>query len=97
MRGSKKAGPVKRRVMRGGGMAKKAGPVKKRAMRSGGRSAADSEKAKDAHSRSSHKYFAGASQNPKRWQVAELLPRKKYRRRPKGSSTIPSPTRRNGC
>ena len=30
MRGSKKAGPVKRRVMRGGGMAKKAGPVKKR-------------------------------------------------------------------
>ena len=30
MRGSKKAGPVKRRVMRGGGMAKKSGPVKKR-------------------------------------------------------------------
>ena len=41
MRGSKKAGPVKRRVMRGGGMAKKAGPVKKKAMRSGGRSSAD--------------------------------------------------------
>ena len=35
MRGSKKAGPVKRRVMRGGGMAKKAGPVKKK-MRGGG-------------------------------------------------------------
>ena len=36
MRGSKKAGPVKRRVMRGGGMAKKAGPVKKKGMRGGG-------------------------------------------------------------
>ena len=35
MRGSKKAGPVKRRVMRGGGMAKKAGPVKRK-MRGGG-------------------------------------------------------------
>lgn len=36
MRGSKKAGPVKRRVMRGGGMAKKTGPVKKKGMRGGG-------------------------------------------------------------
>ena len=35
MRGSKKAGPVRRRVMKGGGMAKKAGP-KKRVMRGGG-------------------------------------------------------------
>ena len=35
MRGSKKAGPVKKRAMRGGGAAKKAGPVKR--MRSGGR------------------------------------------------------------
>jgi len=46
MRGSKKAGPVKRRVMRGGGMAKKAGPVKKRAMRSGGRSNLRDEEAR---------------------------------------------------
>ena len=30
------------------------------------RTKADSTKAKKAHSRSSHKYFAGASQNPKR-------------------------------
>ena len=73
MRGSKKAGPVKRRVMRGGGMAKKAGPVKKKAMRSGGRSAADSEKAKDAHSRSSHKYFAGASQTVNNQMVKAVL------------------------
>lgn len=36
MRGVKKSGPVKRRAMRGGGMAKKAGPANKRGMRSGG-------------------------------------------------------------
>ena len=46
MRGSKKAGPVKRRVMRGGGMAKKAGPVKKKAMRSGGRANLRDEEAR---------------------------------------------------
>lgn len=53
--------PVK---MRGGGLA----AVKK--MNRGGppgrRTAADSAKAKTAHGRSSHKYFSGASQNPKR-------------------------------
>jgi len=52
MRGSKKAGPVKKRVMRGGGTAaKKAGPVKKlrgggmttKKMRSGGRNLRDEE------------------------------------------------------
>jgi hypothetical protein len=32
----------------------------------GGRTASDSAKSKAAHSKSSHKYFAGASQNPKR-------------------------------
>ena len=36
MRGVKKSGPVKKRAMRGGGMAKKAGPANKRGMRSGG-------------------------------------------------------------
>jgi len=35
-------------------------------LKRGGRTAADSDKSKAAHSRSSHKYFAGASQNPKR-------------------------------
>lgn len=34
--------------------------------RGGGRTAADSAKTKAAHGKSSHKYFAGASQNPKR-------------------------------
>jgi len=52
MRGSKKAGPVKKRIMRGGGTAaKKAGPVKKlrgggmttKKMRSGGRNLRDEE------------------------------------------------------
>ena len=39
---------------------------KKKSYRGGGRTAADTAKTKAAHSRSSHKYFAGASQNPKR-------------------------------
>lgn len=58
MRGSKKSGPVKKRVMRNGGMTKKSGPVKKRGgggiskksgpakikgMRSGGRNLRDEE------------------------------------------------------
>ena len=46
--------------------AKKPGKAVKKPYKRGGRAASDTEKAKDAHSRSSHKYFAGASQNPKR-------------------------------
>ena len=40
--------------------------AKKKSYRGGGRTARDTAKTKAAHGRSSHKYFAGASQNPKR-------------------------------
>jgi hypothetical protein len=45
---------------------KKPGKAVKKGYKRGGRTAADSAKTKAAHGRSSHKYFAGASQNPKR-------------------------------
>ena len=57
------SGGWKREANRPGGSKHNPKPVAKKR---GGRTAADSDKSKAAHSRSSHKYFAGASKNPKR-------------------------------
>jgi hypothetical protein len=57
------SGGWQREANRPGGSKHNPKPVAKKR---GGRTAADSDKSKAAHSKSSHKYFAGASKNPKR-------------------------------